>query len=109
MDAQKFRLAVEIVTVFACVCIPHRSTRMQMETEMMTQRATCEFFGGDRPIHYSTLYRGIAAGRYPRPIAVGPNTKRWRRSECVAALEALIAARDANVDEAAPEREFGRP
>jgi hypothetical protein len=69
-----------------------------MQNELMTQAATCAFFGGDRPIHYSTLYRGIAKGRYPRPVAVGPNTKRWRRSECVAALEALIAARDTNPD-----------
>ena len=67
---------------------------MQMANELMTLAATCAFFGGDRPIHYSTLYRGIAAGRYPRPVAVGPNTKRWQRVECEAALRALAARRD---------------
>jgi predicted DNA-binding transcriptional regulator AlpA len=66
---------------------------MQSDDELMTQQATCAYFGGDRPIHYSTLYRGIAAGRYPRPVAIGPNTKRWLRSECRAARAALIAAR----------------
>lgn len=75
---------------------------MQTVSELMTQAATCAFFGGDRPIHYSTLYRGIAAGRYPRPVAVGPNTKRWRRSECEAALQALVAARDSAMSRLVP-------
>jgi len=61
--------------------------------EMMSMGAVLAFFGGDRPIHYSTLYRGISAGRYPKPISIGPNTKRWLRSECVAALNAMIEAR----------------
>jgi len=64
------------------------------DEKMMTQAATCAFFGGDRPIHYSTLYRGIAAGRYPKPVRVGPNISRWLRSECQAALNYLIAERD---------------
>jgi predicted DNA-binding transcriptional regulator AlpA len=36
----------------------------------------------------------MAAGRYPKPIHVGPNSTRWLRSECEAALKAMIAARD---------------
>ena len=63
--------------------------------EMMTLRATCAFFGGDKPLNPSTLYRGIKAFRYPPPVRVGPNLSRWLRSECRAAREALIAARDA--------------
>jgi len=66
---------------------------MQVE-EMMTLAATCAFFGGDRPIHYSTLYRGVAAGRYPKPVRVGPNTSRWVRSECEAARRRLMAERN---------------
>lgn len=62
--------------------------------EMMTMAAVLAFFGGDRPIHSATLYRGIAAGRYPRPVPIGPNTKRWLRSECLAARQALAAQRD---------------
>ncbi len=65
-----------------------------MQEEMMTVTATCAFFGGDRPIHPSTLYRGIAAGRYPKGIPVGPNTVRWSRSECLAARQQLSANRD---------------
>jgi len=65
------------------------------DDEMMPQEVTCKFFGGpDRPIHYSTLYRGIAAGRYPKPVHVGPNSVRWLRSECRKARQALIDARD---------------
>jgi hypothetical protein len=62
--------------------------------EMMTLGATCAFFGGDKPLNPSTLYRGIKALRYPPPVRVGPNLSRWLRSECRAAREALIAARD---------------
>jgi predicted DNA-binding transcriptional regulator AlpA len=61
-------------------------------TDLLDCQATRCFFGG---IHASTLYRGIAAGRYPRPIHVGPNTSRWLRSECEAALRAMIEARRA--------------
>jgi predicted DNA-binding transcriptional regulator AlpA len=60
----------------------------------MSMKAVLAFFGGDKPIHPSTLYRGIAAGRYPAAIKIGPNIARWRRSECEAALEQLAGARD---------------
>jgi predicted DNA-binding transcriptional regulator AlpA len=67
----------------------------ERDDDMMALKATCQFFGGvDRPIHYSTLYRGIAAGRYPKPVHIGPNSVRWLRSECRKARQTLIAARD---------------
>ena len=81
---------------------------MQRDNEMMTQAATCAFFGGDRPIHYSTLYRGVAAGRYPKPVHVGPNTSRWVRSECEAARQKLIDGRDDGFS-TPPPRNPGRP
>jgi predicted DNA-binding transcriptional regulator AlpA len=62
--------------------------------ELLDRRAACAFFGGVRPIHFATLYRGIDAGRYPKPVRVSPNTSRWLRSECEIALRALISARD---------------
>lgn len=72
---------------------------MPMQTDddvLMSLAETCRFFGGlDRPIHYSTLYRGIAAGRYPPPVRVGPNSVRWLLSECRAVRQAMIAARNA--------------
>ena len=62
---------------------------------MMSLSETCAFFGGsERPIHYSTLYRGIAAGRYPEGVRVGPNSVRWLRSECREARQKLIEARN---------------
>lgn len=62
--------------------------------EIMTLGATCAFFGGDKPLNPSTLYRGIKEGRYPRPVHPAPRLSRWLRSECVAALQAIIDARD---------------
>jgi predicted DNA-binding transcriptional regulator AlpA len=52
---------------------------------------TCAFFGG---IDISTLYRGMAAKRYPRPVFVSANVARWLADECEAALERMIAERD---------------
>lgn len=63
--------------------------------DLLDLRAACAFFGGTRPLHSATLYRGIAAKRYPAPIKVGPNTSRWLLSECEAAKAAMIAARGA--------------
>jgi predicted DNA-binding transcriptional regulator AlpA len=68
-----------------------RRRRQPCDGELMDQPATCWFFGN---IHPSTLWRGIAAGRYPKPIKTGPNTNRWLRTECGAARDAMIAERD---------------
>jgi hypothetical protein len=46
--------------------------------ELMDKDETCRFFGGqNKPINHATLYRGIGAGRYPRPVKVGTNSSRW--------------------------------
>jgi predicted DNA-binding transcriptional regulator AlpA len=58
--------------------------------QLMTCRETCQFFGG---INSATLYRGIKAGRYPRPVKVGPGSSRWLREECEAALARMIEGR----------------
>lgn len=71
--------------------LPQRAAdAASLPTELLDRKATCEFFGG---LHSATLYRGIAAKRYPTPIKVGPNTSRWLRSECEAALATMIAGR----------------
>jgi predicted DNA-binding transcriptional regulator AlpA len=57
-------------------------------TELLNCKEVCRTYGSIDP---ATLYRGIRAGRYPSPIKVGPNTSRWLRSECEAALQAMIA------------------
>jgi predicted DNA-binding transcriptional regulator AlpA len=59
---------------------------------LLTCKETCAYFGGIDP---STLYRGIAKGRFPAPIHVGPNISRWVADECAATLEAMIAGRRA--------------
>jgi predicted DNA-binding transcriptional regulator AlpA len=61
--------------------------------ERLDLKAVCEFFGGTRPIDPSTLYRNIAKGLYPAPIKVSPGSSRWLRSECEAAMQAIIEAR----------------
>lgn len=62
---------------------------------MLTMMETQVFFGGPgRPIHSSTLYRGIANGLYPRPVWIGPNSVRWLLSECREARQRMIDARD---------------
>ena len=62
---------------------------------MLTMLETQVFFGGPgRPIHSSTLYRGIANGLYPRPVWIGPNSVRWLLSECREARQRMIDARD---------------
>jgi predicted DNA-binding transcriptional regulator AlpA len=68
-----------------------RSTAASANHEMMDLAATCAFFGGTKPIHPATLYRGMRAGIYPLPAKMGPNTSRWIRSECQVARDAMIS------------------
>jgi predicted DNA-binding transcriptional regulator AlpA len=58
----------------------------------MTLKEVCRFFGGSAPLHPATIYRGIGL-RYPQPVKIGPNSNRWLRSECEAALIALADER----------------
>jgi predicted DNA-binding transcriptional regulator AlpA len=57
--------------------------------DLLDIEEVCAFFGGTKPLHPATIYRGTGT-RYPKPIKVGPNTSRWLRSECEAALAKLI-------------------
>ena len=58
----------------------------------MTLKEVCRFFGGSAPLHPATIYRGIGL-RYPQPVKIGPNSNRWLRTECEAALIALTDER----------------
>jgi predicted DNA-binding transcriptional regulator AlpA len=60
---------------------------------LLDLKETCRFFGGSRPLHPATLYRGIRVGRYPAPIKIGPNASRWLKRECEAVLERMIELR----------------
>jgi predicted DNA-binding transcriptional regulator AlpA len=59
--------------------------------ELLDLEAVCRFFGGTKPLHPATIYRGLGV-RYPRPIRVSPNVNRWVRSECEEARRAIIDA-----------------
>jgi predicted DNA-binding transcriptional regulator AlpA len=62
--------------------------------DLLSHDAVLAFFGGsNKPIHWSTMARGMVSGKYPRPINIGGY--RWLRSECDAAIERMIAERDA--------------
>lgn len=63
--------------------------------DLADEATACQIIGGENtPIHRSTLWRGINAGRYPKPLKIGPGTNRWRVSELVAVLEKAAAERD---------------
>jgi predicted DNA-binding transcriptional regulator AlpA len=68
---------------------------MPDDLDLLTRPEVCRLFGGTRPIDPATLYRGIASGKFPAPVKIGPGSSRWLRSECEAALKRLIAERDA--------------
>lgn len=63
--------------------------------DLVDQPTACQIIGGtNSPIHGSTLWRGVRAGRYPAPIKVGPGSNRWRVSELSAMLERAAAERE---------------
>jgi predicted DNA-binding transcriptional regulator AlpA len=63
---------------------------MQSTDHLMDRREVCEWFGG---IHPSTLWRGIREGRFPAPIHIGPQLRRWSRADCETALRTMTEAR----------------
>lgn len=50
----------------------------------------CVLLGGSRPIDRSTVWRGIKAGRFSKPIHISKQIRRWRRG----AVKRDIAALD---------------
>ncbi|MFC5387570.1 helix-turn-helix transcriptional regulator [Aquamicrobium segne] len=63
--------------------------------DLADEATACRIIGGENtPIHRSTLWRGINAGRYPKPLKIGPATNRWRVNELMAVLEKAAADRD---------------
>jgi predicted DNA-binding transcriptional regulator AlpA len=64
-----------------------------MQPELLDRGEVCRFFGGTKPIHAATLYRGIREKRFPKPVKVGPGSSRWLRSECETALRSMVEGR----------------
>jgi predicted DNA-binding transcriptional regulator AlpA len=65
-----------------------------MTSELLDRAEVCRLFGGSKPIDPATLYRGIKAKRYPSPIKIGPNSSRWLKDECLAALSRMVEGRN---------------
>jgi prophage regulatory protein len=61
------------------------------DLELLTADEACQHLGG---MNRATLYRGVASGRFPRPVKIGPNMARWVRGELQAVVRARIAERD---------------
>ena len=74
--------------------------------ELWERNTVLAHFGGDKPLHVSTLYRGIRSGIYPKPITTSGNTVRWLADECRATLQRMISARD---EPPRPRKPRGRP
>jgi predicted DNA-binding transcriptional regulator AlpA len=81
---------------------PHQSAS---PIELWDRPAVLKFFGGNRPLHVGTLYRGVGSGRYPKPVHVSGNSVRWIADECRAALARMIGERG----EPTPPPRRGRP
>jgi predicted DNA-binding transcriptional regulator AlpA len=61
--------------------------------DLLDAMAACQVLGGTAPIHPATLWRGVKAGRYSKPIKIGPKSARWVRSELLADIERMAAQR----------------
>jgi predicted DNA-binding transcriptional regulator AlpA len=61
------------------------------DEELLDVLGACAFIGGSRPINPATLWRGVKAGRYSKPIKVTPQSVRWRRSDLQADIERMNA------------------
>lgn len=57
--------------------------------ELVTAREVC----AAGAFSIATLYRLVKAGRFPRPLKVGPKAVRWRSSEIAAHFDKLSAER----------------
>ena len=52
---------------------------------------------GPIPVSRSTWFRGIADGRYPKPVKLGPNTTVWREEDIRALCQRITNANDGRV------------
>lgn len=63
--------------------------------DLVDEAMACHILGGEHtPIHRSTFWRGIKAGRYPKPLKIGPGTNRWRIADLQAVIERAAGARE---------------
>ena len=84
---------------------PPGLTAEPAELELWDRATVLKFFGGTKPLHVSTLYRGVHSGRYPPPMYVSDNVVRWIGAECRAARRRMFSERG----EPKPPPRPGRP
>jgi predicted DNA-binding transcriptional regulator AlpA len=60
-----------------------------MQDHLLNRVEVCRYFGN---LHSASIYRHIRQGRIPKPVKIG-NSSRWLRSECEAALQAMVDGR----------------
>ncbi|WP_426615366.1 helix-turn-helix transcriptional regulator [Bradyrhizobium sp. McL0616] len=71
-----------------------KTPKPEPELELWDCETVLRFFGGSKPIHISTLYRGIHSDLYPKPVNVSANVVRWLGHECRAAQQRMLSERD---------------
>ena len=64
---------------------------MHDEFRLMNAREVCRLAA----VSHATLYRLVKAGKFPKPLRVGPQVSRWRSDEIAAHVERLSADRAA--------------
>jgi prophage regulatory protein len=63
---------------------------MTTQNRFLRIKSVLEMVGGSR----AYVYREMQAGRFPRPVKMGPKFSAWVESEVAAWVEAQIAKRD---------------
>ena len=63
---------------------------MSDEFRLLNAREVCRLAS----MSHATLYRLVKAGRFPKPLRVGPQVSRWRSDEIAAHVDRLSAERD---------------
>ena len=63
---------------------------MSEEFRLLNKHEVCRLAG----VSHATLYRLVKAGRFPKPLKIGPQASRWRSDEIAAHLDRLSAERD---------------
>jgi predicted DNA-binding transcriptional regulator AlpA len=59
---------------------------MQDNPDFLAVKDACALVGGSKPINPCTYYRGVKAGRYPKPERISPGLVRVRRQKLIEAL-----------------------
>jgi predicted DNA-binding transcriptional regulator AlpA len=61
--------------------------------EFLTIDQACRVIGGkERPISRASYYRGVRAGRYPKPIKISAQLSRVSLAELREAMQAIVMA-----------------